>query len=192
MPRTKKPGPKGRPDRLTPLQEKFTLFYVQEVGDAYSENRRPNARAAALKAGYAVKTAGITASQLLRDSRVKARVDSEIDKIIGASREEMRYKLIKRLSLTGFSDISLFLDDENNVLPKSEWPEGASVAIKDVVNVPTPNGVRTEIKLKDDKHSQDLLIKLLTLVEELPVKIDLTVNHVSLSDLESGLKIGEE
>ncbi len=139
-----------------------------------------------------LKTAHTSASKMLRDERIKARVDSEIDKIIGASREEMRYKLINRLSVTGFSDIAKFLDDENNVLPKSQWPEGASVAIKDVVNVPTQHGVRTEIKLKDDKHSQELMVRLLSLVAEMPVKVDLTLHQVSMSDLESGLKLGEE
>ncbi len=170
---------KKRSDILTPLQEKFVIEYVKEIGDAYSKNRRPSGQAAVVRAGYSPKTAHKTASALLRNEKIKPRIDEEIQRVLGASRESVRYKLIERLNITGFSDVSLFVDDQNNVLPKSQWPPGASVAVQEVVNVPTPNGMRTEIKLKDDKKSQDLLIKLLTLTEELPKKVKLDISMLT-------------
>ncbi len=177
-----------RSNILTPLQERFILEYVREIGDAYSKNRRPSAGEAAIRAGYSPKTAHKTASSLLRNEKIKPRIDEEIQRVLGASRESVRYKLIERLNITGFSDVSLFVDDQNNVLPKSQWPPGASVAVQEVVNVPTPNGMRTEIKLKDDKKSQDLLIKLLTLTEDKPQKIELDISLTSQAEQDATLK----
>ncbi len=173
---------------LTPLQEKFIIEYVKEIGDAYSKSRRPSAQDAAIKAGYSPKTAHNMASRMLRNERIKANIDAEIQNILKSSREEVRYKLIERLNITGFSDVSLFVDENNNVLPKSQWPKGASVAVQEVVNVPTPNGMRTEIKLKDDKKSQDLLIKLLMLTEDKPQKIELDISLTSQEEQDAKLK----
>lgn len=174
-----KPYP-ASPQRLTPLQEKFIIEYVKEIGDANEQNRRPSAKGAAIRAGYSAKSAHTIAGSLIRDERIKSHIDAEIQHILGASREAMRFKLISRLQVTAFSDVGLFLDENSDVLPKSQWPKGASVMVKDVVNVPTPNGgMRTEIKMKDDKQSQELLVKLLTLVEEMPKKVKMDVSMMT-------------
>ncbi len=176
------------PSELNVRQEKFLTEYIKEINDAHAEKRQTRARDAAIRAGYSAKSANSTASELMKIPKIKARIAEEIESIVGASREQTRLDLISRLRVTAFSDISLFVDDEGFVLPPAQWPKGAGVAVKDIVNVPTQNGMRTELKLKDDKQSQELLIKLLTLIEDKPKKIELDISMKTPEQQDAELK----
>ncbi len=87
----------------------------------------------------------------------------------------LRPQLVERSRLIGFCDVSNFLDDDNNILPKALWPPGASAAVAEVTNETTPNGVKTKLKLKDDFKYVNLLAKFVHLVEKRPQQVEVTV-----------------
>ncbi len=173
---------------ITHLQRKFVLEYVAEIGIAHDEGRRANAPAAAVRAGYSKKSARAAVSNLLRKEQIKAQIDAEIDMAMGSERAVLRHNLLREFQALGFSDMGHFLDDNNNVLPKSQWPKGASRVVSEVITEVSEDGkVKTKIKLLDKHKNLALLAKYAHVVEELPQKIDVTVHNVTLDDLERGL-----
>ncbi len=173
---------------ITHLQRKFVLEYVAEIGIAHDEGRRSNATSAAIRAGYSKKSAKQVATNLLRKEQIKAQIDAEIDIAMGSERAALRHNLLREFQALGFSDMGHFLDEDNNVLPKSQWPKGASRVVSEVITEVSEDGkVKTKIKLLDKHKNLALLAKYAHVVEELPQKVDVTITNVTLDDLERGL-----
>ncbi len=174
---------------LTILQKKFVLEYVAEIGAAHDEGRRTNAMAAAVRAGYSKRSAKVSAANLLRDERIKAQIDAEIDIAMGSERAALRHNLLREFQALGFSDMGHFLDEDNNVLPKSQWPKGASRVVSEVITEVSEDGkVKTKIKLLDKHKNLALLAKYAHVVEELPQKIELDISLTSQEEQDATLK----
>ncbi len=174
---------------ITHLQRKFVLEYVAEIGIAHDEGRRANAPAAAVRAGYSKKSARAAVSNLLRKEQIKAQIDAEIDMAMGSERAVLRHNLLREFQALGFSDMGHFLDDQNNVLPKSQWPKGASRVVSEVITEVSEDGkVKTKIKLLDKHKNLALLAKYAHVVEELPRKVELDISLTSQEEQDATLK----
>ncbi len=180
---------KQPPTYITPLQHKFILEYVAEIGASHDEGRRTNATAAALRAGYAESSSKAMASRLLKDERIKTQIDAEIDMALGSERAVLRHNLLREFQALGFSDMGHFLDDDNNVLPKSQWPKGASRVVSEVITEVSEDGkVKTKIKLLDKHKNLALLAKYAHVVEDKPQKIELDISLTSQEEQDATLK----
>jgi phage terminase small subunit len=94
-----------------------------------------NGTQAAIRAGYAPKSANEQASQLLADLSVKAVVtliDIQIQKEALEKYAITAEKVLKQLHRLSFYDIRKLYDENNQLKPPSEWDEDTAVAIAGV------------------------------------------------------------
>jgi len=109
-------------DKLSPKERAFCLAYIS----------LKEGQAAAIKAGYSVKTAASKGSQLLRKVKVRA----EIDRLEGKVETKAiitKQRVLDELACVGFADMKDYAEVlEGGVVkikPFSELPEGATRAI---------------------------------------------------------------
>ena len=101
-----------------PKHEKFAQEYCTDFNGAQ----------AAIRAGYAKRSARVTASRLLSNANIMARVKELATKDI--TKVEMnRERILRELSFLGTVDIAEAYDDNGNLLPINEMPEGIRRAI---------------------------------------------------------------
>ena len=100
----------GREETLTDKQLKFCNEYLIDF----------NGKQAAIRAGYAEKTADITASKLLRVSKVKEYLDSRKKEIVKASDISIQ-KVLNELAKIAFSNITDFIKVKGDEISLTDW-----------------------------------------------------------------------
>lgn len=105
----------------TPLddrQESFCRNYLIDF----------NATKAAIAAGYAKRSAGQQACRLLKNDKIKQRL-IELKEERNKRLEVNADWVLEMAMLMASFDITTILDEQGNVMPVSEWPRGAGLAI---------------------------------------------------------------
>lgn len=97
---------------LTPRQSRFVDEYLLE----------PNGRKAAIAAGYAPSSADVTASKLLRNTKVSQVIEERQQRRSDRTQVDADY-VLHRLHAIDQLDIADILDDAGNVLPVKQWPK---------------------------------------------------------------------
>lgn len=105
-------------DRISAKQDMFCREYIVDF----------NATKAAERAGYSKKAAGQQASRMLKDVKISSRLAELMEE--RAKRTEINADwVLQRAAAMASFDIRMILDQEGNVMPPSEWPDIAGVAI---------------------------------------------------------------
>ncbi len=99
MPKTK------NADHLNERQEAFCKFIISEDF---------NQTKAALKAGYAEKSAHTTASRMLKDPKITKRINELIEETLNLQKGQLKYKVLKELNAIAFADVT----NDINVITK--------------------------------------------------------------------------
>lgn len=156
---------------MTKLNDKQRLFVAEYIVDF-------NGAAAARRAGYAEKTARITAAKLLTKANVQESIQTAIESRLKAL-DVTADRVLQELARIGFSDMRDYTAwGPRGVRLKdySELSEDAARAVSEVSQTITLNGGSLKFKLHDKKAALELLGKHLGLFEgstdDLPKLID--------------------
>jgi phage terminase small subunit len=120
-----------------------------------------NGTAAAIRAGYSPKSAEVTASKLLRNSKVRAYIDqrmAEHSRRTGVTQE----RIIRELARIAFLDPTQLVNMENaELLDDASADDRAAIASVKVKTIPTQDGegVEREIRFADKIKALELLGK---------------------------------
>jgi phage terminase small subunit len=106
---------------LAPLHQRFVGEYLRDL----------NATQAAIRAGYAQKTARQQASRLLKKAEIAAAVEAG-QRRFSARAEGLSEAVQRELEAVAFSSITDYLDAEGRPLPRDSWPIGADTAIEKI------------------------------------------------------------
>lgn len=143
---------------LTPKQRLFVAEYLVDL----------NATQAAIRAGYAEKSARITASKMLTKANIQAAISEAFDKRIKRT-EVTADRVVEELARLGFSDMRQFTKwgPGGVVLSRSEeLDEDAARCVAEVSQTVSDTGGSIKFKLHDKKGSLELLGKHLKLFTE--------------------------
>jgi phage terminase small subunit len=99
-------------ENLTPKQARFVDEYLIDL----------NATQAAIRAGYALKGAEVTASKLLRVPKVEAAINTALTARSQETKIDAAW-VLKRLAAEAEADIADIYDDHGNLLPVKQWPK---------------------------------------------------------------------
>lgn len=128
-----------RDGKLSPKEKAFALAYV-ELNEG---------KAAAIKAGYNLKRAEITASELVRKSKVQA----EIQRLQAKCEERSlvtRERIERELELIAFSDpadVMRWNESGIDLIPSVDLPRNKRAIIKSLSHTVTGTGMSMEVKL---------------------------------------------
>ena len=144
------------PDKLSDKQKAFCEEYIIDF----------NAKQAAIRAGYSESTAPQQASRLLTNVNVQAYL-SELKAKRNVRVEIDADYVLRRLHALESFDINDIHDKNGDILPPSEWPEGAGTIISGLKTKRTTFGtgddvgetVIREAKLESRNRSLELLGK---------------------------------
>lgn len=172
---------KGKPKRAGNLRSLFV--------DEYMIDR--NGTEAAKRAGYAPKSAGVTACQLLKDPKICA----EINKRSAEQSQRLRITADRVMqeyeALALLDPLDLFRPD-GSMKPLAEIPEAARRAIgglelRELADLETPNGpvsvTLRKVKLIDKRGALDSIAKILGMMRD---KVDVTIK-ASAEDVEKAI-----
>jgi phage terminase small subunit len=106
---------------LTPKQERFVSEYLVDL----------NATQAAIRAGYSSKTAEQQGHQLLKKTSVASAV-AELQAAHLATADVSAERVLRELASIGFSDLRAIFDEQGNLLPVKELPDGVAPVIASV------------------------------------------------------------
>jgi phage terminase small subunit len=162
----KKPESIQNPEKivvLSPKRERFCQEYIIDL----------NGKQAAIRSGYSKKSAEVTASRLLSDVNVKARIAQLMAE--RAKRCEVKQDdIIVELKRLGFSDMRK-LAEWNSVLVKlkdsSEISDDEAACVESVSQTISKDGGSLSIKLYSKTKSLELLARHLGILHD---KVDLT------------------
>lgn len=139
--------------KLTPRQEKFCALYL-ELG---------NGTAAAIGAGYPISGAGVAAHHLLKNPKVRARIDKPLETVVQRA-QLTRERVLEEMRRLAFTDIRSFYDERGAVKPVSAWTEemGSQVAATETIikNARAGDGVTDEV-LKLKTHDKVRVLEML-------------------------------
>ncbi len=195
----------NNPDQLNPKQKAFCHALLELDW---------NQTKAAIKAGYAKKSAHVTASRLLKNDKVVTYLDECVDKSLGAMKSQIRHKVLSELIPIATSDITEIvnvvtktfkediLDAEGKPTGETKEKEYQVVEIKDteglkqsrlVSSIKQDSKGAIEIKFHDKKSALEMLGKFGNLWSdklELSGKIEtkntnITVDTSKMSDKEA-------
>lgn len=160
------------------LQKKFNLSerHAQFVIEYF--NHDFNAAQAAIAAGYAKRSAKVTACKMLTNANLQAALAYAREKMM-SSLEINEDNILRRLATLAFSRLTDVCnwDEDGNVTftPSAELPEDLRAAVCAIKKRSLPSGVvETEIRMKDNLPA---LIKLGEHLGLFGKKVDATVNH---------------
>src|SRR6476620_8976842 len=94
--------------------------------DEYMKDR--NGTQAAIRAGYSLKSAKVTACRVLTNANVKAEIARCIDAYTRTAGIQVVDLLLEMKSIA-FSDLRLLFDDDGKPLDPSTWPEEAAKSV---------------------------------------------------------------
>lgn len=103
---------------LTPRQERFCEEYVVDL----------NGTQAAIRAGYAESGARSEASRMLTNPNVRDYI-AELQSGKRRVREIRADRILDTLETIAYGDVSAFFGEDGELLPRSEWPEGAHLLV---------------------------------------------------------------
>jgi phage terminase small subunit len=103
---------------ITPRQERFCEEYVVDL----------NGTQAAIRAGYAASTANEQASRMLANHNIRDYIE-ELQTGRRKVREIRADRILNTLETIAYGDVSVFFDEDGDLLPRSEWPEGAHLLV---------------------------------------------------------------
>lgn len=137
--------------KLTPKQQRFADEWLIDM----------NGTAAAIRAGYSVKSAEVTASKLLRNPKVRAYIDqrmAELSRRTGVTQE----RIIRELARIAFVNPPDVVDmDEARIMATATEDDTAAIASVKVKRIPgeAGEGVEREIRFADKIKALELLGK---------------------------------
>ena len=143
--------------KLTARQERFVAEYLVGL----------NGTQAAIRAGYARKTANRESARLLSNVGIRARIDGET----AARLDRLKLtadQVLAEAGLIAASDLSEFLDANGHLLPLGRLPVHARRSIASIKVSSRAGGKErvTEIKLWNKNQALDLVAKHLGLLRE--------------------------
>ena len=162
---------KDDPDKLNPKQKAFCHALIELDW---------NQTQSAIKAGYAKKSAHVTASRLLKDDKIIKYLDECVDKSLGAMKSQIRHKVLSELIPIATADITEVINVvtktyEKDILNKDGEPTGETetkefqtVEIADTKDLKQSRLISSikqdakgaiEIKFHDKKSALELLGK---------------------------------
>lgn len=155
--------------KLTPRQARFVEEYMIDL----------KGKAAAIRAGYAPRSAKVKAYQILQLPRVQAAVQAAKDRRARATGITAE-RVLDEIAVVAFSDLRDHLDDENALKPKKfkDMPAGTSRALESMSETRGPGGDRVAIKTHDKMKALGLLVQHLGICKEPEHPIDLKVTAV--------------
>ena len=103
---------------ITPRQERFCEEYVVDL----------NGTQAAIRAGYAPVGAASEASKCLRNPNIIEYIE-ELQTGRRKVREIRADRILNTLETIAYGDVSVFFDEDGELLPRKEWPEGAHLLV---------------------------------------------------------------
>jgi phage terminase small subunit len=118
-----------RTEGLTARQERFALEYVIDL----------NGTQAAIRAGYGERAAASEASRLLRNAKIRGRVNALLDDQAKELNLSAAFVLRGLLRVAGF-DMSSLYDATGKLLPANQMPEEARFVLQEVEETETPKG----------------------------------------------------
>lgn len=140
---------------MTPKQQRFC--------DEYLKQKNPNGKQAAIKAGYAPKSAESMASQLLRNIKVKEYIERVRGKV--ASKVELTAERIaQELKCIGFGKIRDVMEwgpTGVRLRESSELSEDQAAMVSEVSETTTKDGGSLKLKVHDKTKALELLGKTL-------------------------------
>lgn len=135
--------------KLKPQIETFLQEYMKDL----------NGKQSAIRAGYAEKAAESQASRLLRNVKVRARLDELMEKQEKKNQIQAE-TILKELSLLAHTDIVNLYDKNGNLRPIHEIPEETRRAIAGIETIIDKDGNTVKkVKLWDKPRALELLGK---------------------------------
>jgi phage terminase small subunit len=145
---------------LTPQQIRFCAEYVRDL----------NGTQAAIRAGYSRKTAGSQAYDLLKSERIRDGISrASARKLLRMEDENITPdEILRHFSKICRADLRRVFDDQGNMVPIRDWPDGMAGAISAVKITLAKSGDRsTEIKLWDKNVALANMAKHFGLLKDL-------------------------
>lgn len=137
---------------LSPRQQRFVQEYIKDL----------NGKQAAIRAGYAKKSAEVQASQLLRFPKVKAAVDQALAELKDADVADAREVLVS-LTRIGRADIRKVFTEDGALKRPGDIDDGTAFALQGVDTLERKQSIR---KLKDPDEGEDQLTTEVELVRK--------------------------
>lgn len=152
---------------LTPRQERFCEEYVVDL----------NGTQAAIRAGYAESGAYTEANRLLKNADVVDYIN-ELKTGVRRVREIRADRILNTLETIAYGDVSAFFNEDGELLPRSEWPEGAHLLVAGIEFKTVQLGEGAvehiaKIKLVDRLKALNMLAQHKALLTQ---KIEVTMN----------------
>lgn len=135
--------------KLTPKRERFCQEYLIDH----------NATQAAIRAGYTKRSAQVTASRLLSNAMVQARL-AELEAPILRLLEITREAVLREVALVAFSRIKSVVDvTERGVqpIPWDKVAEGDLAAVQEASQTVTESGGSTKVRMHDKVRALERL-----------------------------------
>lgn len=159
-------------ESLEPQQRRFVEEYLKDL----------DASAAAIRAGYSVKTARQQASRLLRRKPIKDAIFAG-QRLLDEREKDTVAAMRNQLTTIAFTSITDFFDQKGNLLPRDRWPSGAELALQSIVVRVNDDGT-TLVKLRLSNRMR-ALAKVNALVDAIDFKLFTTKERFSrMSDAE--------
>jgi phage terminase small subunit len=160
----------------TGLSEKHRLFLNEYLKDL-------NGKQAAIRAGYSVKSAKVTASRMLTNDNLRSELSKRLKEIYDNYKNDQE-KIIRELAVVGFSritDYMTILKEGMTIKDSDEIPEELIGALSEITIAERKDGKRKTIKLHNKIEALKLLGNYHRLFDEnfnKPVEVNVRVKRV--------------
>ncbi|OIJ22013.1 hypothetical protein BKP45_04875 [Anaerobacillus alkalidiazotrophicus] len=134
-------------ENLTPKQQRFIEEYLVDL----------NGSAAAVRAGYSIKTSRVIAAELLTKPNIQAAIKEQMD--AAAMRNQVTVDdIVQQLAKIAFADIKDFVswDEQGNVQVKAAAEVDGTV-ISEISSIDTQNGKNFKFRRNDQLKALELL-----------------------------------
>lgn len=180
---------RSRPRRISKMTLRRKRFINEYLRDL-------NQTAAAIRAGYAKKTAGETASELMKNPDIQVQIQDSF--IRRSKRTELKQDdVIREIAAVAFADMGTFVSWDNNGLKLKDsltLNKGESSVISEVIHTVSERSSSTRVKLHSKLEALNMLARHLGMfVEKVEHtgKIDINTDvyqNMSLKEAQEMLK----